>query len=161
MQEELLTYKSMNENKIPHLITNLNSCFYLMTMRYKCLNHQGSHSFNGYDDEIVKQLDFRIQADFPAILTYRSGISKPLAKLMRPPFQHGMGPHRLSKILRVLHTERYDELQLQYYATLDKKQDKPGIQSYWVTKRFSEFSGFADPKGYNGIRPLSSYLSHV
>ncbi|CEP08264.1 hypothetical protein [Parasitella parasitica] len=52
---------------------------------------------------VVKQLDLRIQADFPATLTYRLGISKQLAKSMRPAFQHGIGPHRLAKVLRVLH----------------------------------------------------------
>ena len=50
--------------------------------------------------------------EFLVILTECSGISTKLAKLMRPLFQTGAEPHRLSRVLRVMHTERFDELQL-------------------------------------------------
>ncbi|KAL9546075.1 hypothetical protein MBANPS3_006840 [Mucor bainieri] len=130
-------------------ILDLQDCFYLMTVRYECSNPQGAHSFNSYDDGIVKQLDLRVQADFPAVLTSRSGASKQLIKLMRPAFQHGVGPHPLSKILRVLHTKRYDQLQLQYYyVAIDKILDKNGIQAYIPKKEpIEEFSAFDDKNG--------------
>ncbi|KAI9341091.1 hypothetical protein BD770DRAFT_386107 [Pilaira anomala] len=54
-----------------------------------------------------------------------------MIKLMRPAFQHGIGPHRMSKILRIMHTERYDELQLQYYIALDNRRANPNLLSFF------------------------------
>ncbi|CEP07118.1 hypothetical protein, partial, partial [Parasitella parasitica] len=62
--------KGFNTKPRARRIIDIQDCFYLMTMRYRCLGSKGSHSFNGYDDRVVKQLDLRIQADFPATLTY-------------------------------------------------------------------------------------------
>jgi hypothetical protein len=61
---------------------------------------------NGFNDCLIKQLPFHIQAAFPAVLTHQSGMSKELLKLMRPMFQHGIGPHRFHKIIRAIHMEK-------------------------------------------------------
>lgn len=137
-----------------------------MTLRYRCLNKSKNHSFNGYHPDLVRQLPLKVQAEFPAVLTHRSGISKMLAKIMRPLFQHGIGPHRLSKVLRVLHTERYDELQLQYYANASDEVYKPSIRTSVLglhkdPSKFEEFSNFEDKKKYNGYVPSANYISYV
>ncbi|CEP19717.1 hypothetical protein [Parasitella parasitica] len=82
---------------------------------------------------------------------------------MRPAIQHNVGPHHLFNILRVFHTEKFDELQLQYFvvSSVDKAFDESGIQVYLLQKTFPEFSSFLDKKRYNGIRPFANYLSHV
>lgn len=135
-----------------------------MTMRYQCVNRVKSHSFSGYNALFMKQLQLRLKADISAVLTYRSGISKALSRLMRPSFQHGIGPHRLSKILRVMHTEKYDILQLQYYAAVDYiVQNSPIINMFTPDrgKQFDEFSKFKDKKLYNGYIPSAGYISFV
>lgn len=96
-----------------------------MTARYICKGAE-KHTFNGYDEGLMNRLDLSLQSEFPAVLTHRSGVSKDLVKMMRPAFQNGVGPHRLTTMLRIMHTERYDELQLQYYTTLEKlEQSQP------------------------------------
>ncbi|CAO3633298.1 unnamed protein product [Mucor hiemalis] len=64
------------------------------------------------------------QAQFPAVLTHRSGLSKSLVKFMRPAFQHGVGPHRFAKMLRVMHSERCDvEATKKQYDDTKEKSD--------------------------------------
>jgi hypothetical protein len=82
---------------------------------------------------------------------------------MRPLFQHGIGPHRFSKILRILHKERYDELQLQYYSTVHEKANSTAGRFYFPggAKDIVRFSSFGDPDQYGGYVPSASYVSHV
>ncbi|CAO3657291.1 unnamed protein product [Mucor hiemalis] len=123
----------------------------------ECTNPSKSkrHSFNGTDERLIRQLSLTLQTEFPAILTYNSGISKRLSKLMRILFQNAVGPHRLSKILRVLQTEKFDEIQLQYYETIGKRIAFQGLQNY------EEFCTFRDKSNYAGHSPSSKYLSFV
>ncbi|OBZ80654.1 hypothetical protein A0J61_11297, partial [Choanephora cucurbitarum] len=105
-----------------------------MTLRYRCTNKETPHTFNGYDEDLMRQLPRVYATEFPAILTECSEISTKLAKLMRPLFQSGVGPHQLSKVLQVMHTERFDNPQLQYYEKMKK---------------------------YSGYIPCSNFLSHA
>lgn len=136
------------------------SSFYLMTMRYNCKGPI-THTFNGYDDGLLKQLNPNLKAQFPAVLTHRSGLSNNLVKLMRPAFQHGIGSHRFAKMLRIIHIERYDELQLQYYLALDDYCHS--IVSFFQSseKKCSEFPAYNDKKTYNGFSPSANYISYV
>ncbi|OBZ82404.1 hypothetical protein A0J61_09548, partial [Choanephora cucurbitarum] len=110
--------KEWNTHPRARRITDIDNSFYLMTLRYQCTNKETPHTFNGYDGDLMHQLPRVYAKEFPAILTECSGISTKLAKLMRLLFQSGVGPHRLSKVLRVMHTERFDELQLQHYEKM-------------------------------------------
>ncbi|CAO3624567.1 unnamed protein product [Mucor hiemalis] len=146
------------------------NCLYLMSMRYKCKNNidGNRHTFMGYAKEIVRQLPVRFQADFPAVLTYKSGFSTPLLRSLRPVFQNATGPHRMNQILRVRHTELYDITQLQYYdAIVELKEERAtkarllGFSNYVDENRYPEFSTFSDPNGYNGYIPSAGYISYV
>lgn len=114
---------------------------------------------------IMKQINLDLQAEFPAVLTHKSGVSKSMIKLMRPAFQHGIGPHRMSKILRIMHTERYDELQLQYYIALDNRRSNPNLLSFFSNssnvRLSAEFPKYDDRSTYNGFSPSANYLSYV
>jgi hypothetical protein len=122
----------------------------------------------GYAKEIVRQLPVRFQADFPAVLTHRSGFSTPLVRSLRPLFQNATGPHRMNQILRIRHTEVYDIAQLQYYDVVaetmerrSKEAQLAGIRNYKDQNNYPEFSSFSDPNGYNGYVPSASYISYV
>ncbi|KAG2198707.1 hypothetical protein INT47_005392 [Mucor saturninus] len=84
-----------------------------------------------------------------------------LCKLMRPLFQHGIGPHRMSKVLRVMHTEKHEELQLQYYTTLDHDAQSPSVLSMLQSRQYPEFSQFKDKIQYSGYAPSANYISYV
>lgn len=131
-----------------------------MTVRYRCNNQQSPHSFNGYEEGLIRQLPKHIQNEFPAILTKSSGISTKLMKLMRPLFQSGVGPHRMHKILRVMHHEHFDELQLQYYDKIMERKRNPTLFDSAGTT-FAEFSTFNDKKKYAGLVPCANFLSYV
>ena len=137
-----------------------------MTLRYRCTNKETPHTFNGYDGDLMRQLPKVFAKEFPAILTECSGISTKLAKLMRPLFQSGVGPHRLSKVLRVMHTERFDELQLQYYEKMVDRLRSPTMADCINKKNnsilsYDDFSHFSDKKKYSGYIPCSNFLSHA
>ncbi|KAG2192239.1 hypothetical protein INT47_009231, partial [Mucor saturninus] len=144
-------------------IIDLFDCFYLMSMNYRCMNKNCKKTFSGYNQSIIKQLNPGHQRAFPAILTHKSGISKDLSNTMRPLFQHGVGPHRLSKILRIMHTQRFDELQFVYYNGINDY--KPNVASQLckrnIPQNFEQFSDFFDKAKYNGYIPSSNYLSYV
>jgi len=132
-------------------------------MNYQCTKNECKRSFSGCDQGIVKQLNPGHQRAFPAILTHKSGISKNLFDMMRPLFQHGVGPHRLSKVIRIVHAQRFDELQFVYYSSLCDY--KPSVADQLLRRDipiiFEQFSDFSDKSKYNGYVPSSNYLSHV
>jgi hypothetical protein len=71
---------------------------------------------------------------------------------MRPLFQHGIGPHRISKIIRIMHAQRFDELQFVYYTGFN--DFKPTVVSRLLNRSgpqaFEQFSDFSDKMKYNG-----------
>ncbi|KAG2193902.1 hypothetical protein INT47_004150, partial [Mucor saturninus] len=141
-------------------------CFYLLSIRFKCTKKTTVHTFMGYASEIVRQLPARIQADFPAVLTHRSGISTKIVKLLRPQFQNATGPHRMNQILRSNHTEKYDVIQFQYYDAMkdkleEQRKAKQLIGNFSIATSYPEFSSFSDINGYNGYIPSANYLSYI
>lgn len=128
-----------------------------MTYRYECtsesLLHQQSgpnkslRSFRGYNEAIMNQLPFRVQAEFPACLSKKSGISVMLLNMLRPFVQNSVGPVRLSKILRELHMLRYDKVKLQYLDAAVYRTKNPTLnmmaQTHW---RFQSFQNFRIPR---------------
>lgn len=89
-------------------------------------------------------------------------MSKELVELMRPLFQHGNGPHRLGKILRILHKARYDKLQLQYYSRINEVMSERSISKQMQpNKIYPQFSDFNDKMQYNGYIPHSNYISYM
>ncbi|KAI8642388.1 hypothetical protein BD408DRAFT_432492 [Parasitella parasitica] len=113
----------------------------------------------GTDIELIRHLPIIAQAEFPAFLTKKSGISRDLADLMRHLVKSSTGPLRLSNILQELHTKRYDTLQYQYLANYKFRVDNPGLISLAVSA--PEFSKFNDKNGYNGYCPSAKYISFV
>lgn len=83
-----------------------------MSMQYRCSSC--TKAMIAHDKHILRQLPYHLQAEFPAILTHSSGISRRLADLMRPLIQNSVGPKRITKILRELHMLRHNRLELQY-----------------------------------------------
>jgi hypothetical protein len=123
-----------------------------MTYRYECSGKSQIHkqeqykdadiSFRGYNKKIMEQLPLRVQAEFPACLSKKSGISNLLLNMLRSFVQNSVGPVRLSKILREFHMLRYDKLKLQYLDAATYRSTKsPTMKmntNHWKFLKFSE-----------------------
>ncbi|KAG2206773.1 hypothetical protein INT47_003715 [Mucor saturninus] len=97
------------------------------------------------------------------LFLHKSGISKDLSNTMRLLFQHGVGPHRLSKILRIMHTQQFDELQFVYYNGINNYRPNVASQLFkgQGPQKFEPFSEFFDQSKYNGYLPSSNYFSYA
>jgi hypothetical protein len=107
----------------------------------------------------MKALPAQLLDEFPAYLSHRGAMAKPVFEMMRTVFHYGLGSKQFSNSLQVLHRLHFDKLHAQYLdgviawakAHPEKMpQDQPLV--------FTEFSSFDDPKGYSGFVPSSSWL---
>jgi hypothetical protein len=114
--------------------------------RYRCptclhpKSKKPTVTFCSWDSRILAMLDHNLQAEFPAQLTCRSGISCHALAFMRTCFQHGLGSKQFSTALCVQHLQLYDELHLQYLHHLAPQKDL----SAWQGKTFKPFLAFDD-----------------
>ncbi|KAI8148040.1 hypothetical protein BJV82DRAFT_664371 [Fennellomyces sp. T-0311] len=144
--------------KDPHArrVVDLQRCFYIMSRRYKC--KACGTSLGAHDEKVLAQLPDRLAAEFPAILTYRCGISKDLIDVLRPCVQHGMGFANFQDMLNELHSKRHIRLDVIYTLyqqnpTLEEIRNR--VESY------AEFSAFKDPDGYAGYIPSVPFFRLV
>jgi DNA-directed RNA polymerase subunit RPC12/RpoP len=97
----------------PRQVVDLNVCFYMVGQRYKCPKCTNKESnkttvtFNNWDPKIIAKLP-PLAAEFPAYLSHRGAISKPVFDLMRTCFQYGFGSKQFSNSLQVLHRLTFD-----------------------------------------------------
>lgn len=141
------------------------SSFYMLTSRFVC-SKSDKHNYTGYDSDLIQQLPLRVQSDFPALLTLKSGISKLLVNLIRPLMQNSVGPGRIHKVLRENHRLRYDELYFQYLDaaydfqhSLDERQKR--FSFGYAPDKIADFSEFEDSIGYSGSVPSAAYIGYV
>ncbi|KAL9536909.1 hypothetical protein MBANPS3_012260 [Mucor bainieri] len=115
-------------------VIDIQDSFYMLTSRF-CCNGPEKHNFTGYDIDIIRQLPLRVQNDFPALLTLKSGISIVLANLIRPLMQNSY-----------------------LDAALEFKKSSIACK---LPKPTTEFSTFVNPKGYSGKVPSAAYIGYV
>ena len=64
-----------------------------------------SYTFMGWDKRILPLFPYGRGDQFPAVLTWRAGVDKKVIALMRPLFDAGVRPERLSIILLEMHSK--------------------------------------------------------
>jgi hypothetical protein len=108
-------------------------------------------------------LPLRVQSEFPALLTHRSGISRELGDLMRALMQNSVGPHKFQKIIRDLQMLNHNTKELHYLDAVLQMQKIATIRmiSNKHNCKFPRFSPFFNKQQYNGYIPSTSYLSLV
>ncbi|KAG2220944.1 hypothetical protein INT45_010697, partial [Circinella minor] len=159
-----LNSKGFNTNPRARRVVDIDSCFYIMSSRYRCTNKSCKTSLNAHDNRILEQLPLHLQAEFPAYLTHRSAVSKHLGDLLRIVMQNGMGVHRLQRALREFHTLRHSRLHLQYLNSLVHRQQYPTFHDIPRGSNpiiYKRFSSFKDREGYAGYIPSTGYLRLV
>lgn len=141
-----------------------------MSVRYRC---SCGRTLNAHDEHILRQLSLHLQAEFPAILTHSSAISRHAADLMRSLLQNSVGPKLFVKVFRELHMLRHDRLEMQYLSAvkynMDRRRmdDQSNLEAFFgsATVGSSEipkpFSDFDDKLGYAGWVPTTTYLRTV
>ncbi|GLB45618.1 putative essential for the formation of DNA replication focal centers [Lyophyllum shimeji] len=150
----------------PRRVVGLSTTFWMIGYRYKCGNCKkpSSVTFRSWDSRILAVLPPALTAEFPARLTYRSGISSDVLTFMRACFQHGMGAKQFSNALLVQHLQNYDLLHLRYLQTLALLADSGSVAlSGPSALKFKSFLSFDDksPDGLHGFVPSSQWLRDV
>lgn len=149
----------------PRRCVGINMPFWIIGYRYRCpqCKHpktgKATVTWRSWDRRILNNLPPALAAEFPAVLTHRSGISKEVFSWMRSCIQNGMGVKQISDSLRVQHLLRYDELHLQY---LDSLVARRGL-AIWQGNKFKSFLPFDDTsaEGYHGYVPSGQLLRNI
>uniref|UniRef100_A0A8H7XMQ7 DUF6729 domain-containing protein n=1 Tax=Psilocybe cubensis TaxID=181762 RepID=A0A8H7XMQ7_PSICU len=98
----------------PRRVVDIDSEFYIIGFRYRCgvcihpVSGKHTVTFNSWDSRILSMLPQDLAAEFPAILSHRSAISKPLFEIVRSGFQNGMAAKQISDTIRIHHLLKYD-----------------------------------------------------
>ncbi|KAJ7689635.1 hypothetical protein B0H17DRAFT_983598 [Mycena rosella] len=142
----------------PRRIVDLDSCFWLVGYNYGCRKSAGGCGLRLrlWDKRVLDQLPPELASEFPAHLTWRSGLSTRAFGVVRSCFQHGMGSAEVSDLFRMQHLCRYDELRLQYLRT-KYKQMLLGCQDYEPCPAFQDRSA----GGFHGFTPSGQWLRDV
>jgi hypothetical protein len=78
--------------------------------------------------------------------------------MLRPLVQHGVGPSKISSIVRELYMLKYDYLQFQHYDFALYRQKNPAVNGINYDQEFSKFD---DPLKFAGHIPSPGYISYV
>lgn len=70
------------------------------------------YTFMGWDKRIMHLYPCRIGMEFPAFLTWRSGLDNLVVDFMQPLFNKGFKPEQYAKSLLELHSAEFDKLRL-------------------------------------------------
>ncbi|KAF9522304.1 hypothetical protein CPB83DRAFT_116942 [Crepidotus variabilis] len=157
--QSLIRYSAISR---PRRVVDFDSSFWLIGYRYRCrrCHHpkpgKQSVTWRSWDRRILAALPAQLASEFPAHLSHRSGMSKPLFAWMRSCFQNGMGAKQFSDALRVQHLLRYDELHLQYLDWIVSRV----VMDSWMGTKYKSFLKFDDTsdEGYNGFVPSSQWF---
>ncbi|KAJ6545861.1 hypothetical protein DFH09DRAFT_1321402 [Mycena vulgaris] len=142
----------------PRRVVDLDSCFWLVGYNYGCRKSAGGCGLRlrSWDKRVLDQLPPELASEFPAHLTWRSGLSTRAFGAVCSCFQHGMGSAEVSDLFRMQHLRRYDELRLQYLRTKYK-------QMLLGRRDYEPFPAFQDRSagGFHGFTPSGQWLRDV
>jgi hypothetical protein len=149
-------------SRVPRRCVDLHRTFWIIGYIYRCpacvnvKSQKKTVTFRSWDTRIIQQLPRSLASQFPAMLSFRSGISESLFMFMRSCFQSGMGSKQFSDALRTRHLESYDQLYASYLSKLATMKDI----SEWRGRKFAVFLPFDDrsPDGFHGYVPSGQWL---
>ncbi len=139
----------------PRRIVEINHTFWIIGYTYECRG-TCQKRFRSWDSRIIAQLPRSLAAQFPAYLTWRSGLSLDALGVLRSCVQSGMGAHQVADMFRMQHLKCYDELRLQYLHSKVFSTSLPG-ESYQMFPSFDDYSD----DGFHGFVPGGQWLRDV
>ena len=131
----------------------------------KCNQH-----YTALSDEILSKYPIEIQLLLPFTFSKRSGLSTFISKSLNSYIDAGIGPSAIARKIQEDHTRKYDQKQVQYYATVNSiiKHIKATIHASSIVERlknpddnFPKFSTFHDRTGYAGYVPSSIIMLNM
>ncbi|KAJ7752488.1 hypothetical protein DFH07DRAFT_774427 [Mycena maculata] len=142
----------------PRRVVDVDSTFWLIGYTYECQKTATGGCdarFRSWDQRILQRLPRALAAEFPAHLTWRSGLSTRAFGVVRSCFQHGMGSEEVADMFRMQHLRRYDELRLQYLRTK--------INQMGFSETYEPFLPFEDRSqcGFHGFTPSGQWLRDI
>ncbi|KAJ7185938.1 hypothetical protein C8R46DRAFT_848803, partial [Mycena filopes] len=141
----------------PRRVVDIDTTFWLISYTYECQKTAGGCDacFRSWDQRVLQRLPRALAAEFPAHLTWRSGLSTRAFGVIRSCFQHGMGSQEVADMFRMQHLRRYDELRLQYLCT---KIGQTGFSN-----NYEPFLAFEDRSahGFHGFTPSGQWLRDI
>ncbi|PPR00595.1 hypothetical protein CVT24_005446 [Panaeolus cyanescens] len=149
----------------PRQVVDFDSPFWIIGFRYRCpscrhaKSNQHTVTFQSWDSRIIKVLSPPLAAEFPAELSWRSGMSRSLAEWMRSCFQAGMGAKQFTDVILAQHTLYHDKRRLQYLHTI-----VPRTLSTWIqNQKFAACLPYDDrsPEGFHGFVPSASWFRMI
>lgn len=163
--------KSLEKNGAlrPRRITDIKDAFYIVSWAYYC--RQGCQSyFHGWNTQLLQSLPAYLQLAFPAVLSYRAGLSKDVITQLRVGNQHKMGPSGVHSLLCEMHTLHFSTLLAQYSEAIfelvrgRQVSESKGVQSSlhtYIIEKYPYFGNFSDSQGYAGRLPSQHYLAYM
>ncbi|KAF7323784.1 3'-5' exonuclease domain-containing protein [Mycena kentingensis (nom. inval.)] len=147
----------------PRRVVDLDRCFWLIGYVYGCRAVGGCGlRFRSWDPDVMDALPAELASEFPAILTWRSALSKHAFGVVRSCFQHGMGSAQVSDLIRMQHLRRYDELRL-LYLQLKLKEMQFSMGGEISSDAYEVLPDFEDrsSQGFHGFTPSGQWIRDV
>jgi hypothetical protein len=149
-------------NSWPRRIVDFDSSFWIIGFRYRCRHcrhpktGKNTVTWCSWHRRILEVLPPALASQFPAHLSHRSGMSKPLFSWMRSCFQNGMGSKRFSDAVQVQHLLKYDELHLEYLDFIAHR----AVMTSWMGQQYTSFLPFHDTSsdGLHGFVPSAQWF---
>ena len=174
---------AFRDNHFGRVVVNLTESYYVVSRRYIChdckrnaqqtkkdiedsAQEKGfnvvasasadlNYTFMGWDKRILPLFENGRGALFPAFLTWRAGVDKSVIDFMRPLYDAGVRPERLSDLLLELQSKKFTErcIEHEYWVALQKKLRPTG--------HYETLGEFGDKSKYRGLVPTGKYLARV
>ncbi|KIK65879.1 hypothetical protein GYMLUDRAFT_257821 [Collybiopsis luxurians FD-317 M1] len=112
--------------------------------------------YQSWDRHILANLPPPLAAQFPAHLSWRSGLSLCALGVLQSCIQSGMGAHQVAAMFRVQHLLWYDELRCQYLHTIVSHLNFLG-QTYEPFLPFDDTSDL----GFHGFSPSGQWFRDI
>jgi hypothetical protein len=179
---ERVSPHAFRDNHFGRVVVDLTETYYVLGRRYICLECKSKsqelkaalletaaannitvgevrddeiqYTFMGWNDKSLPLFPYGIGNQFPAVLTWKAGVDKKVVDMMRPLYDGGYRPDRLSALLLEMHSRRYFQLCIEHEYEL-------GCRHTLTQQSFEMLGDFGDKTKYNGIVPTGKFLAHI
>ena len=173
---------AFRDNHFGRVVVDLTETYYVLSRRYICLDcreksqrlkaaleetaaannieigevrdNEVQYTFMGWNDKSLPLFPCGIGNKFPAVLTWKAGLDKKVVDMMRPLYDGGYRPERLSALLLEMHSRQFFQLCIEHEHEL-------ACRRTLTQQSFDTLGDFGDKNKYNGLVPTGKFLAHI